>query len=51
MNPDGFQHDFGADEWSYECSTCGYMLYAPTLYEMQKALPLHTKGENCLNGY
>lgn len=51
MNPNGFQHDFGADEWSYECSACGSMLYTPTLYEMQKALPKHTQGEDCLNGY
>ena len=51
MNAKGFQHNFFADEWSYECSTCGEMIYTPTLYEMQRALPLHTKGRECLNGY
>jgi flagellar biosynthesis GTPase FlhF len=49
--PTGFQHDFGADEWSYECSTCKVTLYAPTLYEMQEALPRHTKSKDCLGGY
>ena len=29
MNPNGFQHDFGADEWSYECSAC--VVYILTL--------------------
>jgi len=51
MNDKGFQHDFGADEWHYKCSACGVMLYAPTLYEMQQALPLHTKSKDCLGGY
>jgi hypothetical protein len=51
MNDKGFQYDAQAEEWNYECSACGTMLYAPTLYEMQNALPLHTKGKDCLGGY
>ena len=51
MNANGFQHDLEADEWHYECSACKVMLYAPTIYEMQEALPRHTKSKECLGGY
>jgi len=51
MNDKGFQYDAQAEEWHYECSACKSMLYAPTLYEMQNALPLHTKSKDCLGGY
>lgn len=51
MNDKGFQHDYGADEWHYKCSACGVMLYAPTLDEMQRALPRHTKSKDCLGGW
>lgn len=51
MNSKGFQYDFMAKEWSHECSACGYMFYTPTLKEMRRSVPKHTKGKDCLNGY
>jgi len=51
MNANGFEYDAQADEWKYECSACCSMIYAPTLYEIQKALPIHTKSKECLGGY
>jgi len=51
MNPNGFQYDPQAGEWHFRCSACGFMLYAPSLPEMQKALPIHTHSKDCLGGW
>jgi hypothetical protein len=52
MNPNGFQHDFGADEWSYECSAC--VVYILTLEgetmrkEKQEPIVKHCDSPACV---
>jgi hypothetical protein len=47
----GFQYDFFAEEWSYECGACGQELYAPTKKHMEGNFWIHTHSSDCIGGW
>ena len=47
----GFQYDFFAEEWSYECGACGKELYAPTKKHLEGNFWIHTHSNNCIGGW
>jgi hypothetical protein len=47
----GFQYDFFAEEWSYECGACGEELYAPTKKHLEGNFWIHTHSNNCIGGW
>jgi hypothetical protein len=46
----GAIHDYFAKEWSYKCSTCLEILYAPSKKTITKTRLYHTRNI-CLGGY
>lgn len=47
----GFQYDFFAEEWSFDCGACGEKLYAPTKKHMEGNFWIHTHSDDCLGGW
>lgn len=49
----GFQYDFYAEEWSYECGACGTAFYAPTKNDMKYIWNRHIdiSRDDCLGGW
>jgi len=47
----GFQYDFFAEEWSFNCGACGTDLYAPTKKHMEGNFWLHTHSNDCIGGW
>lgn len=47
----GFQYDFFAEEWYYECGACGEELYAPTKKHLEGNFWIHTHSNNCIGGW
>lgn len=50
QNFTGAVYDFFAKEWSYDCSSCGDALFAPTKSTITKTRLHHTRNV-CLGGY
>jgi hypothetical protein len=46
----GTIYDYFAKEWSYKCSTCLEVLYAPSKKTITKSRLYHTRNI-CLGGY
>ena len=49
----GYQYDYEAAEWWYECGCCGEELYAPTLNEIRYTFNQHVHYlfGDCLGGW